>query len=148
MTDFNQIMFNLIILPVLVEAPLGLLADVLCPDSLESPHASGGLNVSNNTDADHRRGLEDGDGLDNLLLVDLGSGSVHLSHDVSHAGLVTHEGGQVDRLGGVILGEALDLAPMTLGPLFGEESLGTVPWSLELPVRHGVSCRSESSNIS
>merc|ERR1712045_702990 len=66
--------------PVLVEAPLGLLADVLCPDSLESPHASGGLDVSNNTDADHRRGLEDGDGLDDLLLVDLGSGSVHLSH--------------------------------------------------------------------
>merc|ERR1719411_1341594 len=60
--------------PVLVEAPLGLLADVLGPDSLESPHASGGLDVSNNTDADHRRSLEDGDGLDNLLLVDLGSG--------------------------------------------------------------------------
>merc|ERR1719336_391117 len=134
--------------PVLVEPPLGLFADVLGPDGLESPHTPGGLNVSNNTDADHGRSLEDGDGLDNLLLVDLGARSVHLSHDVSHASLVAHEGGQVDWLGGVILGEALNLSPMPLGPLFGEESLRTVPWSLELPVRHGVSCRSESSNIS
>merc|ERR1719500_163799 len=124
--------------PVLVEPPLSLLTDVLGPDGFESPHASGGLDVSNNTDADQGRSLEDGDGLDNLLLVDLGSGSVHLPHDVSHAGLVAHEGGQVDWLGGVILGEALDLTPMPLGPLFGEESLGTVPWSLELPVRHDV----------
>merc|ERR1719438_201732 len=100
--------------PVLVEAPLGLLADVLGPDSLESPHASGGLNVSNNTDADHRRGLEDGDGLDDLLLVNLGAGSVHFPHDVSHAGLVAEEGGHVHGLGGVILGEGLTFSHVSL----------------------------------
>merc|ERR1719221_1810680 len=54
--------------PVLVEAPLGLLADVLGPDSLESPHASGGLDVANNTNADHWGSLEDGDSLHHLLL--------------------------------------------------------------------------------
>merc|ERR1712032_122859 len=33
-----------------------------------------------------------------FLLVNLGAGSVHLSHDMSHAGLVSEEGGHVDGL--------------------------------------------------
>ena len=106
-------------LPVLVEPPLGLLADVLGPDGLEGAHAAGSLDVADHADADHGRGLEDGDGLHHLLLVDLGAGSVHLPHDVSHAGLVAHEGSQVDRLAGVVLGEGLALALVTLGPLLG-----------------------------
>merc|ERR1719330_527370 len=64
--------------PVLVEPPLGLLSNMLSPDSLQSPHAPGGLDVANNTDADHGGSLEDGDSLHHLLLVDLGPGSVHL----------------------------------------------------------------------
>ena len=53
-----------------------------------------------------------------------------------HWYLVAHEGGQVDGLGGVVLGEGLDLAPVPLGPFLGKESLGTVTGSLKLPVRH------------
>ena len=89
------------------------------PDSLESPHTSGSVNVANNTNGDHGRSLDDGDSLHDLFLVDLGAGSVHLPDDVSHAGLVAEEGGQVDGLGGIILGEGLALSLMTLGTLLG-----------------------------
>ena len=92
---------------------------MLSPDSLESSHPSGSVNVANNSNGHHRRSLNDSDGLHHLLLVDLGAGSVHLPHDVSHAGLVAHEGSQVDRLAGVVLGEGLALALVTLGPLLG-----------------------------
>merc|ERR1719210_873678 len=64
--------------PVLVEPPLALLADVLSPHGLESPHAAGGLDVANHADGDHGRGLDDSDGLNHLLLVVLGTGTIHL----------------------------------------------------------------------
>ncbi len=66
---------------------LGLLADVLGPDGLEGPEAAGRLDVADDADADHGRGLQDGDGLHHLLLVHLGAGPVHLAHNVSHTSL-------------------------------------------------------------
>jgi hypothetical protein len=54
----------------------------------------------------YRRRLDDGDGLDNLLLVQLRTGSVEVAHNGAHASLVAHGGCEVDRLLGVILGEA------------------------------------------
>ena len=60
---------------------------MLSPDSLEGPHATGGLDVADHANGDHGRGLDDGGSLDNLLLVVLGAGPVHLAHDVGHAGL-------------------------------------------------------------
>merc|ERR1719173_228081 len=138
--------------PVLVEPPLALLSDVLSPDGLEGPHTARSLNVANDTDSNHGRSLNDGDGLDHLLLVVLGAGTVHLTHNVGHASLVSHEASQVDGLASIILGEGLWLATVALGPLLGEESLGPVTGSFELSVRHWatnlVSCRSESSNKS
>merc|ERR1719512_11076 len=122
--------------PVLVEPPLALLSNVLSPDSLESPHAARSLNVSNNADGDHGRGLDDGDGFDNLLLVVLGPGTVHLANNVGHASLVSHEASQVDCLASIILGEGLWLTTMALGPLLWEESLGPVTGSFKLSVRH------------
>ena len=122
-------------LPVLVEPPLGLLADVLGPDGLEGAHAAGSLDVSDHSDADHGRSLEDGDGLHHLLLVDLGAGSVHLPDDVSHARLVSQKSGHVDWLGGVIFGESLALAHVTFRPLLREEPLGSVSRRLKLSVR-------------
>merc|ERR1712046_372141 len=49
--------------PVLVEPPLTLLADVLSPHGLESPHAARSLDVADHADGDHGRGLDDGDRL-------------------------------------------------------------------------------------
>ena len=105
---------HLRISPVLVESPLGLLANVLSPDSLESPETSGCLNISDHSDGNEGWGLDDGHSLHDLLLVHLGAGSVHLPDDVSHTSLVAEKGGHVHRLGGVILGEGLAFSHVSL----------------------------------
>merc|ERR1711973_33000 len=110
-------------LPVLVEPSFAFLSNVFSPYSLQGTKASGSFNVSNNTNNNDGRSLQDCDALHNLLLVNLGARSVHVSDDVSHASLVSHEASQVYGLGSVILGEALDLSPESLGPLLGEEPL-------------------------
>ena len=60
---------------------------MLGPDGLERPEAARGLNVADHPDADHGRGLQDGDRLHHLLLVHLGPGPVHLTHNVRHTSL-------------------------------------------------------------
>lgn len=89
--------------PVLVESPLNLVTEVLSPNSGQRSQASRSLDVTDSTDNDHRGGLNDGNGLNNLPLVHLGSGSVEVTDNVSHTGLVTHDGGEVDGLLGVVL---------------------------------------------
>jgi hypothetical protein len=44
----------------------------------------------------HENYLDNGDSLDNFLLVHLGAGTVEVSHDVSHASLVPCKCGDVD----------------------------------------------------
>merc|ERR1719266_221627 len=122
--------------PILVESPFGLLSDVLGPDGLEGSHAPGGLDVADHADADEGWSLDDGDGLHNLLLVDLGAGSVHLPHNVCHAGLVAKEGGHVHWLGGVIFREGLAFSHVTLRSLLWQKTLGAMAGSLEFSVRH------------
>ena len=108
---------------------------MLGPDSLQRSETARRLNVSNYTNADDGRGLNDGTSLDHFLLIDLGPGSVDLADDVSHAGLMSHEAGQVDWLAGVVLGEALDPASEPLGSLLGQEALRAMSRRLELSVR-------------
>lgn len=58
----------------------------------------------------YRRGLDDSAGLDNLLLVELGTGTVKVADNGGHTSLVTHGGGEVDRLLSIVLGEAVGFA--------------------------------------
>ena len=53
----------------------------------------------------YRWGINNGDGLDNFLLVRFRAGSVEITDDGRHTGLVAHGSGEVDGLLGVILGE-------------------------------------------
>jgi hypothetical protein len=114
------------LVPVLVEATLDLVAQVLSPDGGERAETTGSLDVANDTNGNelreillvlfqqseiftktYRRGLDDGDGLDDLLLVHLGTGTVKVTDDGGHTSLVAHGGSKVDGLAGVILGEAV-----------------------------------------
>lgn len=111
-------------------------------------------------------GIDDRHGLDNLLLVRLRTGSVHVTDDRGHTGLVAHGGRQMDGLLGVILGEAakrhsrsvsgpvlrmeerifasrvhlrLDLSAMAGGTLPGQEGQRAMAGSLKLAVLLDVS---------
>merc|ERR1719367_2160063 len=126
--------------PVLVEATLAFLAQVLSPDGLESTEATWGLDIANKADSHHGWGLDDGHSLDNILLVDLRSWPVCLSDDVAHAGLVSEEGSQVDGLRGIVLGEGLNLAPVASRTLLGVESHRPMSGSAKFAMRH-VECR-------
>jgi hypothetical protein len=56
------------------------------------------------------RCLDDGAGLDDLLLVQLRTRTVKVADDGGHTGLVAHGSRQVDGLLGVILGKAAILS--------------------------------------
>jgi hypothetical protein len=121
------------LLVVLVEAALELGVHVVVPDGAEALVADGGLAAS---DDDHRGSLENGDGLDDFLLVDLGTDTVHIADDVGHTSLEDHEGGQVGLLGGVVLGEGAAATADLTRALAGEETKMAVAGVLELAVRH------------
>ena len=61
--------------------------------------------------------------------------AVHLPEGVGHAGLVGQEGGEVDRLGGVILGPGAHLSSLLLAPLVGQEAHVPVAGGVEFTVR-------------
>ena len=82
----------------------------------------GRLHVAHDTHNHHGRGLQNGHGLHDLLLVGLAAGTVQRAHDVRHTGLVAHERGEVRLLGGVILGEASHVTAGVRASLAGEET--------------------------
>jgi len=90
--------FLLRAIPVLVQTAEELLAESLSPDGSESTEAVRGLNVANNTNDEHGRSLNNGDSLNDFLLVGLGTSTVNLTDDVSHTSLVSKEGSKVSRL--------------------------------------------------
>lgn len=124
---------------VLVHATLKRVGLVVGPDGGEGTETTGSLGVTNEAANNHSGGFEDGDSLDGLLLIKTGAGLGDITKNVSHASLVTHEGGEVARLGLVILGERTDLTLVVNAALAGVEGEGTVTGMLKLTVRHGVS---------
>lgn len=105
------------------------------------------LDVSDNTDADHWRGLDDGDGLQDFLLVDLRSGPVSLANDVGHASLEAQEAGQVNGLGGIVLGESLHLASVASCALLGVEPHRPVTGGRELAMRLKINLEASLNDI-
>lgn len=122
--------------PASVESSLGLVGDVVGPDGLDGSWSFGGLDVTGKTDDLEWRALDDGDGFDDLLLVDGGSWLLGLSDDVSHTGLEAHEGSKVNWLGSIILGKGLDLTSWPGASLFRQELKGAVSWCGELTMGH------------
>jgi len=122
--------------PVLVEASSRLVADMLSPDGFEGSETARRLDVADDANANHWRRVDDGDGLDDFLLVELGSLAGDFTDDVRHAGLVANESGEVALLGLVVLRVGLEAAEMATATLSREESLGTVSRCFEFSMRH------------
>jgi len=122
--------------PSLVESATGLLADVLGPNGTDGTETLGSLNVSNNTDDDEGRSLDDGDALNDFLLVHLGSDLLQVTDYVGHTSLVPEESSQVGLLGGVILGESPHSSSVVRSPLSGEETQGAMSGGFKFSVRH------------
>jgi len=122
--------------PVLVESASNVIGEMVSPDGGQGAEAVGGSDVSDDTDNNHRRGLDNGDGLDGLLLVELGARTLDLSHDVGHAGLVAHEGSKVGGSSGIVSGERPNATSVVLGTLLGKVLEGTATGVFEFSVRH------------
>jgi len=113
------------VLPVLVESTDELNGEVLGVDGGKSAEATGGLNVTNEADDLEGRALNDGDGLNDVLLEDLLTLTTFVvTSDMSHTSLVTHEGGEVDGLLSVILGEGSYTTAVVSCSALGEEGKG------------------------
>lgn len=136
--------------PVLVEASEELLAQVLGPDGGKGTETSGGGDISYNTDNEHGGSLEDGDSLNDFLLVELSSRAVNLTNNLVHASLVSHEGSKMRRGGSVVTRELSDcsllamssiislltLSSVLLGSLTGQESERTVTRVFKFTMGH------------
>jgi len=135
--------------PVLVEATLALVGQMLSPDSANAVKTGGSLLVADDTDDDHGRSLKDGDSLKDLLLVkELAKRTVDITNNVSHTSLVAHESGQMAGLGSIILREGADLTTRVVSTLAGTETQRTVTRSLKLTVRHDfkLCCLNNNNN--
>lgn len=128
--------FSLGSVPVLVKSALNLIRQMASEHSGQGAEAIGGLDVSDNADNSHRGRLHNGDCLHGFLLVKLGAGALDLSDNVGHAGLVTDEGGQVARLGGVVAREGTNPTSMVFSPLLRSELEVAAAGVLEFTVRH------------
>ena len=126
------------VVPVLVESSEGALVQVLGPDGGEGSQASGGVDVADQTHDLERGGLDDGHGLNLLLLVEFSLGSVDVSEDVGHAGLEASEGSEVGSLVGIISGEGSDSSAEVSGSLSGAETEVTFSGATEFSVRHST----------
>ena len=120
------------LVPVLVAATLELLVQVLGKDSRQGAETRWSLDVSNNTDDNHSRGLNDRDSIDNLTLVHDGTRAIDSADDVGHTGLVAAKGGQVGRILLVVLREGANASGMVLRTLLGKETQVTMAGSFEL----------------
>jgi len=103
--------------PSLVEATSDILAQVSSEDGGQGSETLRGLDVTNNTNNDDGGCLNDGDGFNDFLLVDLGTGLVSFTDNVGHASLVTNESSQVRSSSGIILREGSDATLVVLGSL-------------------------------
>ena len=125
--------------PVLVETALDVVVQVLGEHGGEGAETAGGLSVADNTDDLHGRALNDGGGVDDVLLDGfLTLTTLLVLDDVGHAGLVAHEGGKVNGLAGVVTGEGSYATAMMARAALGKVGEGAAPGVLEFSDRKSV----------
>merc|ERR1719221_1900104 len=129
------------LVPVLVEPPLALLAQVSCPNTCKGAHATRSLDVSDEPHHHHRWSLKHSHRLADFLFVDLRSRPICLANNVRHPSLVSHEGCEMRLLRRIILRKAPDSAKVVLSALTRREAQATMTGAFKLPVRHAGKAR-------
>jgi len=122
--------------PILVAATLELLGQMLGKYGGKRSQTVRGFDVSNNSDNNHRRSLNDRDGIDDFTLVHEGTRTVNATDNVGHTGLVSTERSQVAVLASIVLWEVTNATKVVLGTLLREESQVTMAGGFEFTVRH------------
>ena len=126
--------------PVLVESAQALVADEVSPNGGQGTETLRSVDVSNDTNNNHRRALNNGHSLAGLAVVPhLASRHMNLTENVSHTGLVAHERGEVGLLTGIVLGEGPHATTVVSGTLPGQKTQGAVAGGFKLSVRHADS---------
>jgi len=121
--------------PVLVESSLHILVELLSPDGAESTESTWGHDVSDETDDLHWWALDNRDGVYPISLDELLSFTSLLDlNDVSHTGLVSHEGSEVNLLRGIISWEGSDATTVVSGTSLWKVGQRTESWMFELSV--------------
>lgn len=123
-------------IPVLVVSSQEGLAQSVRPNGGQSSESSWSVDVTDDTDSSHWRGFDDGNGFDDVHLVQTRLWSLKGSGDVGHTSLESAEGGEMWGLGGVIFWETSDLSSVLSGSLSWEETEGSVSWLFEFSMRH------------
>ncbi len=123
--------------PVLIETTFEVVSKMGSPDGAECAESTRGLDVADHTSNLHRRALDDGHSLNDVLLEDLLTlAAFVVSHNVSHTGLVAHESGEVDGLFDIVPWEMSNSALMSSSPATWQEAKGTTSGFFKFPVRH------------
>lgn len=91
--------------PVLVESTESVAVEFLGPHSGEGSESTRGVDVTDKTHHSDGGSFDHSHGFDDFLLVEFGTNTIDITHDVGHTGLETSEGGEVARLLGIVLGE-------------------------------------------
>ena len=136
LSDGAESLVLLGLVPVLVVAALDFLTDEASPGGGDWLDALWGLLVTDDTDGEHWWGLDDGDWLDGLLLVEAGVSTNDFTENVGHTSLEADESAKMWLLGLVILWPAPDAAANVASTTTWEETEGTTAWSTELTMRH------------
>jgi len=126
---------------VSVHASLGVFIEVLGPDGGELSAASWCVDVTDHTDNLHGGSLNNGKSVDDILLDHLFTFTTFLVLDtVSHTGLVSHEGGDVRGVGGVISRPGSNSSSVMASSSLGEETEMATSGVFKLTVRHIIEC--------
>jgi len=122
--------------PVLVESSEGVFVEFLGPNGGKGSEASGGVDVSDDSDNNHRGAFDNGNGFNSLFFVEFGSGSFDVSKNVSHTGFEPSKSSEVAGLGSVILGERSASSSVMSGSSSGDKSKISVSGGFKFTVRH------------
>lgn len=90
LTVFGEV-FVLYLIPVLIETPFALIADMLGKDGLKGLEAPYGFRAAHSAHSHKGHSLHYGHNLHNFFLMHFGPWSINLSHNMGHASLVAKE---------------------------------------------------------